>query len=63
MSRYNTIVFFYLTGVLYHRWGKHEQAGKYYRKALKLDPRSENVHDNLKKLKRTTRQLSSDSPK
>ena len=29
----------------------HEQAGKHYcRKALKLDPQSENVHGNLWKL-------------
>ena len=63
IPRYNAIVFVYLTGVLYHRWGKHEQAGIYYRKALTLDPQSENVHENLKKLKRITRQLSSDRPK
>ena len=63
IPRYNAIVFVYLIGVLYHRWGKHEQAGVYYRKALKLDLQCENVHENLKKLKRTTRQVSSDRPK
>ena len=52
-----------LTGVLYHRWGKHEQAGRYYKKALNLDPQSENVFENLQKLKRTTRQLSNGRPK
>ena len=52
IPRYNAIVFVYLTGVLYHRWGKHEQAGIYYRKALKLDPQSENVHENIKKAKK-----------
>ena len=37
-----------INSMLFHRWGTHEQAGKHYcRKALKLDPQSENVHGNL----------------
>ena len=48
---------FFLTGVLYHRWGKHNKAEKCYIKALQLDPQSENVHENLEKLKRTKRHL------
>ena len=47
----------FLTGVLYHRWGKHSKAEKCYTKALQLDPQSENVHENLEKLKRTKRHL------
>ena len=37
-----------INSMLFHRWGTHEQAGKHYcRKALKLDPQSENVRGNL----------------
>lgn len=37
-------------GVLYHRWNKYDKAEEAYRKALKLNPRSSVVKDNLKKL-------------
>ena len=44
---------FILPGVLYHRWGKFDDAEKYYKKGLKLEPQSRNVLENLQKLERT----------
>lgn len=38
-------------GVLYHRWGKKQDAVKCYEKALKLDPSSESTVKNLAMLK------------
>ena len=52
IPRYNAIVFVYLTGVLYHRWGKHEQAGIYYRKALKAGSAKWKCPRELKKAKK-----------
>ena len=41
-----------LTGVLYHRWGKNEQAEEAYLKAIELDPVGSSARDNLQKLHR-----------
>ncbi|XP_063967470.1 protein O-mannosyl-transferase TMTC4-like [Lytechinus pictus] len=39
-------------GVLYHRWGKLEEAYHQYQRSLTLDPSSEVMEDNLRKLGR-----------
>lgn len=38
-------------GVLYHRWNRIEEARKYYRQALKLDPHLKSAQENLMKIK------------
>ena len=40
-------------GVLYHRWGKLEQAYQNYQRSLTLDPSSEVTAENFRKLGRT----------
>ncbi|KAK3095523.1 hypothetical protein FSP39_015624 [Pinctada imbricata] len=37
-------------GVLYHRWGKREEAEKAYRKALQIEPNNQNTLANLQML-------------
>ena len=37
-------------GVLYHRWGRYDAALQYYQKSLQIDPQSNQVKENLKKL-------------
>lgn len=51
------------TGVLYHRWGKYDKAGIYYKRALMLEPRNENVLQNVQKLKRAMQKLSNGGSK
>ena len=37
----------YLSGVLYHRWGKLDKAEKAYSQALQLDPNNPSTLENL----------------
>lgn len=43
-------------GVLYHRWGKLDEAEKCYLTALRLDPSNRQTVDNLELLKRKRKQ-------
>ncbi|KAK2573721.1 Protein O-mannosyl-transferase TMTC4 [Acropora cervicornis] len=49
--------------VLYHRWGKYDKAGIHYKRALMLEPRNENVLQNVQKLKRAMQRLSNGGSK
>ena len=45
-------LFFAVSGVLYHRWGKHKEAESEYLQALNLDPDLKSAADNLAMLRR-----------
>ncbi len=38
-------------GVLYHRWGKTEEAAETYSRVLELDPKHKSAAENLKRLR------------
>lgn len=59
----NSAEFYGNLGVLYHRWGKYDKAGIYYKRALMLEPRNENVLQNVQKLKRAMQKLSNGGSK
>ena len=42
----------HITGVLYHRMGKNEQAEEAYKNAIQLDPVGTSAKENLQKLQR-----------
>uniref|UniRef100_A0A8C6SMQ6 dolichyl-phosphate-mannose--protein mannosyltransferase n=1 Tax=Neogobius melanostomus TaxID=47308 RepID=A0A8C6SMQ6_9GOBI len=48
--------------VLYHRWGKLEQAKKHYELSLKLDPEAPGTQDNYNMLRRKLDQLKRQTP-
>ena len=50
MSLLSDVKMIHIAGVLYHRWGKNEQAEEAYKKAIQLDPVGTSAKENLQKL-------------
>lgn len=55
-------VLFFLSAVLYHRWGKLELAKKHYELSLNLDPEAPGTRDNYNMLRRKMDQLKQLTP-
>lgn len=44
------LLFDFLLGVLYHRWGQLDKATEMYKKALQINPGMKTTESNLRKL-------------
>ncbi len=56
-TRPNYALYHVNLGVLYHRWGKKQNAIQTYETALRIDPNLKSVKENLKNLLKSTGQI------